>query len=245
MRGLFSIITCSLILTACNYNDIKDPNAFGRSSNDKMTSPVSGQTTLSWNLIKTNVLRTCTTCHAGRTAPELGNLASVRQSINASQSSINSNAMPPSQSGYSALTDCEKGILDMWVRQGMPETSTATVSEVSACADQAPGSGQTPEPPLEEMPLTYQTVYSRILQPQCVRCHNIDDTTSAAGILFYPYEELMKKEKLWRAPGASSKLVKSLRRMDDKRMPPLKDGPGLTEKEIQFVIRWIDAGKPK
>ncbi len=56
MRGLFSIITCSLILTACNYNDIKDPNAFGRSSNDKMTSPVSGQTTLSWNLIKTNVL---------------------------------------------------------------------------------------------------------------------------------------------------------------------------------------------
>jgi hypothetical protein len=56
---------------------------------------------------------------------------------------------------------------------------------------------------------------------------------------------LIKGERRWQAPGVSSKVIESVTRTDGEVMPPPETKDKLNESEIQFVIKWIDAGKPE
>jgi hypothetical protein len=185
-------------------------------------------------------------CHIGHTSPELGSLLAVRQNLTRILSEIKSNSMPPARNGYSPLSDCAKQILVTWANQNAPETTDILAGSLSACQNlpDAPSTGPG-DKPISEMPLTYQTLVSRILQPKCLRCHNDkSEDIEAAGVLFYPYQEILNRPHLWETPGAESKIVHSLTNEDqDEIMPPPQDSGPLSQDEVEFVIRWIDAGK--
>lgn len=248
MRGYCFITIFSFwsLLVGCNYNVIKDPSAFG-DMNGKLGTPVSEAALVEWNLMKSSVLSSCMSCHVGHTSPELGSLSSVQQNLTKVLSEVHSNAMPPAKNGYAPLSECKKAILEFWVQQGAPEKTTTQVGEIAACK----GIGGSPQEgaentPIELMPLNYQTLLTKVLQPKCLKCHNPDaEDVEAAGILFYPYSEITKRGRLWASPGATSKMVRVLTREDDERMPPPEDSAPLTPQEIDFISRWIDAGKPE
>jgi hypothetical protein len=157
--------------------------------------------------------------------------------------------MPPANAGFVALSNCQKAILRAWWEGGMADTSDVKVSSLSACADtKEPPSEPPPLGPITQEPLTYQTFLKRILQPKCLSCHNPNDKSEAAGILFYPYSELQAQQRRFKAPGASSKIVRAVTRDDDDRMPPPPPETNiapLNKDEIAWLIRWIDAGIPE
>lgn len=246
MRGLYSIIICSFVLftMGCNYNVIKDPSAFGGQEGKSSTS-ISGSALIDWNLMKNSVLSSCMSCHVGHSAPELGSLSSTQQNLNTVRTEIHANTMPPAKNGYVPLSDCGKAILDSWIQQGAPETTNTRVGDLAACKEVA-GSPQEGNTPIELMPLNYQTLMTKVLQPKCVKCHNPDsEDLEAAGLLFYPYSEITKRSRLWAGPGKSSKIIRSVTRADDEQMPPPSEGAPLTAQEVDFIIRWIDAGRPQ
>lgn len=245
MRGLFSITICSAIfLLSCNYNIIKNPQALG-GSNNSQTLPPNESANLGWDLIKNSALTTCMSCHVGHTSPELGSLGSVQQNLNKILTEVHSNSMPPAKNGYAPLSDCNKAILEVWIQQGAPPTSSTKVGDLPACKTTTGKPSEDNNTPLAEMPLTYQTLMTKILQPKCLKCHNPDsEDVDAAGILFFPFSEITKRNRLWAPPGRDSKIIKVLSRSDETRMPPPEDGAPLSAQEIEFITRWIDAGKP-
>ncbi|MBV2168365.1 MAG: hypothetical protein KUL82_06625, partial [Bdellovibrio sp.] len=176
MRGLYSIIICSSVLffCGCNYNVVKDPNALG-GQNGKQSAPISESALIDWNLMKSSVLSSCMSCHVGHSAPELGSLSSTQQNLNTVRTEIHANTMPPAKNGYAPLSDCRKAILDSWIQQGAPETSTTRVGDLAACKGVADNPQESPEnTPIEQMPLNYQTLMTKILQPKCLKCHSPD-----------------------------------------------------------------------
>jgi len=242
----FFYLSLFLGLTACNYTKIKIPRT---TDNNKFeTIKLSKSTSLSWALINGNILSSCLNCHRNHTKPDLNQWESVRQNLPKILRDIRSNDMPPAKDGYIPLDDCRKAILEAWAEQNAPETSNFKISSLKACNHLPDDATDTPEdPPLNQAPLNYQTLLRRILQPKCIKCHNADsEDLEAAGVLFAPYSEILSREQLWEGPGSTNKLVQTLITEDeDKKMPPTtSDTQALTTDEIQYIIRWIDAGKP-
>lgn len=171
----------------------------------------------------------------------------MQQALNTVKTEIFSNSMPPAKNGYSPLSDCRKALFDTWVQQGAPERTTVRVGDLAACRGAEGGpQDDSDATPIEQMPLNYKTLVSKVLQPKCINCHNPDsEDFDAAEILFYPYSEIVNNSRLWAGPGKSSKIVRSLTRNDEDRMPPPQEGGPLTRQEVEFVIRWIDAGRPQ
>lgn len=114
-----------------------------------------------------------------------------------------------------------------------------------------------PNIPLNEAPVNYETLYSRILQPKCIKCHSSISTSGAADFAVFPYENLVNL-KTWflkdedSPDGALTKVMFAVSRTDNDRMPPKpkpndpngKDNP-LTADEQNYLDKWINAGKPK
>lgn len=246
MRGFYCIIICSALIfgLGCDYRVVKDPNALNE-TNGTQSKPIDGSVVIDASLVKNTVLKTCMSCHVGRTPPDLGSVSSIQQNISKIITTVNSNVMPPGKNGYAPLSDCHKAILSKWAQLGVPEASTAKVGDISECKGQVSPPPET-NLPIEQMPIVYQTLVTKILQPKCLKCHNPDsDDIEAAGILFYPYAEIAKRPRLWSSPGAKSKIVRVLTSEDDSRMPPPEDSAPLSKEEVQFIIKWLDAGTPQ
>lgn len=243
---LFFYLALGIDLTACNYTKIKNPRT---ADNNKFeTIKLSKSTSLSWALINGNILSSCLNCHRNHTKPDLNQWESVRQNLSKILRDVRSNDMPPAKDGYVPLDDCRKAILEAWADQNAPETSNFKISSLKAC-EQLPeeSTGPPEELPLSQSPLNYQTLLRRVLQPKCIKCHNADsEDLEAAGVLFAPYSEILSREQLWEGPGSTNKLVQTLITEDEeKKMPPTtSDTQALTPEEVQYIIRWIDAGKP-
>ncbi len=244
MHGCYFIIICSFMLSACNYNVVKNPNVTG--GNNSLSQPISESATIDAPLIQGTVLKQCMSCHAGRTAPELGSLTGTREHIAKILSEVLSDAMPPAKNGYAPLSDCGKAILQRWVDIGAPLNSSEKVGSLVVCKGQNSLPPDQSTIPISQLPVNYQTLLKKVLQPKCLKCHNPDsDDVDAAGILFYPFAEIAKKPNLWSRPGALSKIVRVLTRNNDERMPPPEEGPALEPEEINFIVKWIDAGSPE
>ena len=248
MRGSFFITICSFFfgLVSCNYNVIKDPQAYA-AQRGQGSIILSDTTPIGWNLIKSSIMKSCENCHVGHTAPELSSLITVQQSLNKVRTAIHENKMPPTKNGYQVLSDCQKAILDSWIQQGAPEISSTRVGDLAPCKTGATKPiDNVANTPIEKLPLTYQTLVVKILQPKCLKCHNPDgEDIEAAGILFYPYGEIIKRKQLWGDSSKKSKLVRTITRSDEDVMPPPEENNPLTPQEVDFVIRWIDSGKPE
>jgi hypothetical protein len=247
MRGSCFITIYSLfLLVSCNYKKIKDLDAYNAQTSGKFSTPITGDLKLSFPTMKEYVFKSCLTCHVGKNKPEFGSADLIRQEIQKIASEVNSNAMPPPEEGYSPLTDCQKAMLEEWIKQNTPDDSEVMVADLAACKDLPNQKDKKPEVPIEQMPLTYSTLLERILKPRCITCHNSENTTEAAEILFYPYEAILKDNRFrWKAPGVQSRIYKVLTRDDEERMPPPEDSGPLSEAEVQFIVKWIDAGKPQ
>jgi mono/diheme cytochrome c family protein len=223
---------------------IKDPSAYAQRNGKAGSDKVDSNALIGWGLVEASVLNTCMNCHVGKSAPELGSYSAVVQNLIKIQTATGSNAMPPAKNGYQVLSDCQKAILKAWASQNSPDLGTQKVSELPECKSNG-NIGNAPLPPLSQTVLTYENVLSRVLQRRCINCHNPDSKdVEAAGVLFYPYAEITKRKTLWGAPGATSKLVHMLTRQDEDRMPPVEES-ALADDEINFITRWIDAGKPE
>ncbi|MFZ3231499.1 MAG: hypothetical protein WA160_14930 [Pseudobdellovibrio sp.] len=240
MRNLTLLFAfSSLVLGSCNYRESKVA--------DKTAAPsvvFSDQTTIDATTIQESVLNTCIRCHSGTTQPNLSSIGGITASIAKINTEVTTNAMPPASSGYSPLTDCQKAILQDWVVAGMPSTSTKKVVDLAACHQ---GSLTPPtEIPILNMPLNYQTLTAKILQPRCLHCHNVDSgDPDAADILLFPYSKLIAHKNLLGSDSTSSKFFTIISRTDEERMPPPEDSESLTADEQEFIKRWINAGHPE
>lgn len=246
MRGLWLTIIFSFGLLACTYKVEKKTTAVNLSQgNPAPTDTINSKTVMS------SVLNSCQICHSGRTQPSLNTQALLQQNADKVWKAITANNMPPPSSGYPALSDCQKTIVRQWMDAGFPENSDIQVGSLDACKNPTAGGPSTEptppvvEPPLAQMPLTYQTLLTKILQPKCLSCHNPDGSDiMATETLFYPLSEIQGSRR-WKGPGAESGIVKILMRNDDERMPPPEAEPALSKEEVDFIIRWIDAGQPE
>lgn len=262
-RALASISVLVFLLTVgCDYRVQHDPSG-------ALTPAEGGLATgalVDYSLVQNTVLVTCQSCHAGQTQPALNSLQAVRASANLALSEVEGGDMPPPRAGYQPLSACQQAILRKWIELGTPETSDVTVGSLSECAQNKPGEPNTnPNPgdaagdtsgdtaggapgvkPIGEEALTYQTFLTRILQPKCMSCHSPGGDPEASGILFYPYSELKSHKRLFTGPGKKSKFVRLVTRRDGNQMPPPEATVApLTQEEVDFAIRWIDAGLPE
>lgn len=204
----------------------------------------SESTTVNADVVQKTVLGSCKNCHSGTQAPNLNTIGAIKDNIAKIQDEIMTNSMPPASSGYKPLSDCEKDILQEWVHEGMPDTSNKKVFDLAHCQSGAP---QTPvKTPILEMPLTYETLTTQVLQPRCLHCHNPDsEDPDAKDIALFPFKDLVAQKNMVATDAAHSKLYKYVVRTDDSRMPPPEDGAPLDADQIEFINRWINAGAPE
>ena len=188
----------------------------------------------------TSVLNQCVDCHSGETSPTITTLSETRQDIGEIWNQVSQGSMPPMQESYVPLTKCQLAALKKWIDLGMPETSPNTIAELPECLSDDTNT------PIEKMPLNYETLKTKILGPRCVSCHCAGTTCDANTILFEPYQSLVSDPfPKWSAPAATSRVLRSITRTDKFRMPPPTDSIPLTTMEIDFITRWINAGKPE
>ncbi len=263
MLGSYSTTICKVFLAAsllgfavgCEYHVLKqDPQGQGvGGQNSDTANKISADQTVNAKLIQNFVLASCVRCHSS-TQPILNSLDAIKLNIKKIQSSVNANQMPPSRAGYSPLTDCEKDILRAWISENTPDESTIKVASLPTCEAYVPVVAPKPVRPtppkkpqtILDMPLNYDTLNTQILQKKCTHCHNADGPDiMAAMYLFYPYSNIISHGKLLGTNRHDSNFVKMLEAPDDERMPPAEDGPRLTDDELEFVRRWIDAGHPE
>ncbi|MFZ3229418.1 MAG: hypothetical protein WA160_04380 [Pseudobdellovibrio sp.] len=236
MKYYIYLILCVLI-TSCNYSKQKDSASLSNS-----TSSFSNTTIIDFALIKTYSLSSCLACHSGSQAPDISTAAGAKNFIARILARVDVDTMPPSNGGYRMLDACQKALLHKWSDLGSPVTSTTTIASVPECKNSA-GGIPTPAPviPISQMPLNYNTLLTKILQPKCIMCHS--STGTMADLQFYPYKTLMLKSSKWTAPGKTSSIYKEV---IQKTMPPANSGISfLTIEESDFLAKWIDSGKPE
>lgn len=226
------------VLAGCNYRINK--------SNDPAEGALSLSEPVSYEAIKSYSLRTCMNCHAGQKTPDLSTLENIKTNITKINSSIEISKMPPASDGYLPLSQCQKDVLAKWIELGFPEVSGVLVGQIPSCQNSF---GPPVLTPILLAPLNYETLRSRILGPKCLLCHVSDSSDwEAAQVPFSPYAALVSESgKYWKAPAIKSKVYKEITNVDDGMPPPDADPkiPRLTDDEITFVQRWIDAGMPE
>jgi hypothetical protein len=243
-KNILEIIFVSLFLTNCNYKNLKiDPQA-----NSGANTNLSAEALITDELIMSYSLQSCQKCHAGAKQPTLDSVANVKANITKVLSEVTSGDMPPPEEP-TKLTDCQKALVKNWA-----EGTSKVVSEVVECKSVAsPVVVPTlPIIPIELMPLNFQTLKTKIIEPKCLHCHNPKgEDWEAALVSFETYADLTSGEyaKYWKAPAADSKVFEEItynHETEDDGMPP-KDSKTarVTKEETDFIVRWIDAGKPE
>lgn len=236
MMTIFTLVFISIFISSCRYSKTTIGNGGG-----DLNTPLNSEDYISYNLVKNTSMKTCSNCHAGNQAPDLSSLSEIQNNLTLIQDETSSAGMPPRESGYAPLDACSQAVLDQWISMGAPEETGLQVKSIAACATQ-----QIPpvEIPIENSPLTYDTLVNKFLQKKCLQCHNAGSSDpDSSTILFYPYAEVVKNPKYWSSPSAKSKVMQEITSQD---MPPSDSGvePASAE-EIDFVKRWIEAGRPQ
>ena len=223
---------------------------------------------ISYTLLKQTSLSTCLNCHSGKIKPNLSSVDGLQKNKSKLLDEVTKDKMPPVKKGYSPLSKCSKAILKLWLDQGSPETTDIKVGSIDDCKSTdnkedstAPVTPEkppttpleppviTPEPPAAVtpillMPLNYQTLKTQILEPKCLKCHSEKENKEDENILFTSYKALTAASE-WNAPAEKSVVYDEISDESDG-MPPAEDStPRLTPDEIEFVKKWIDAGKPE
>lgn len=242
----FFLLVLSVWMWGCGGAMSVEPA--GRGGQGTQATPVAPDTKLDWEFIRQTVIPVCLQCHSGTQSPTLNEYGKVVARLDDVQTEVSGGTMPPPEDGYSPLDACQQASLRQWAANGAPQTSDFLVAQLPECASAAPSPTDPPTstpPPSTPPALTYDNLVKNILQPYCISCHNANGSGDAKLILFYPYSEFEKGIRRWKAPGNTSKIVKIVTKTGSGRMPPLSTGNGLSNDEVDFIVRWIDAGYPK
>ena len=129
MLKVFILAFTSIIISACSYHAESLPG--GGSQPD---SALNAEAFISYDLIRTTSLRTCSNCHSGAEEPDLGSLTEIQNNLDLIHDETSSASMPPAELGYKALDACNQAVLDQWLSMGAPETTTLQVKSIPACS---------------------------------------------------------------------------------------------------------------
>ncbi len=259
-RNFILFVVVLISLNGCNSSHVIVDSGLGDNTQSEK-AVFAPSTPVSWPLIRDVVLNECRDCHKDMAA--YSSIASRAGEIMNMVSRSDSKQMPPIEKGYPPLSACHVAILKKWVSMGAPVQSEAmTANSLEECAavfakippptttpEPSPDPTPTPKPApsigIVDLPLTYATLKNEILDKKCTGCHAFETFSDASDTLFTPYAEITKRPDLWSSPGRESKLVQILLRTDEKRMPPPRRKEALPQEEIDFIIKWIDAGYPR
>jgi uncharacterized membrane protein len=225
MRLVLNILILSFVagaFGACNYTHIKDGGgsnnqSFGTiGSNEKLTM-------MNYEFIASRILGPrCTNCHGSSGNVNLESYENVIAHLGDIQDTVFKEQSMPKRG---SLTIDEKRLLWNWILLGAPRVGAAP-------------------PPVDPDPLlpTYDSSNRHIFQSACITCHN---PTGTGKRILMDKDSLMNSPLELIIPGNSdeSGLVVSVERLDDKRMPPAKEGYAVLKKEEKAAIRaWIENG---
>lgn len=205
----------------CNYNRLKGPSL---GDNSRFSLPSDQRENLSYAFVAQTVFTPkCVSCHGTSGGVSLESYSSVAGNIGKIKASVfEAHTMPKRGS----LGEQEMSILWTWIEIGAPE--------------QAPNGGGGPTP----IPLgpTYLSINQNIFQPKCVICHSPGNPGQRVPL---GKEDLLNSPLDLVLPGNAdeSGLVIAVERLDDKRMPPAKEGyAALKEDEKRAIRDWIQNG---
>ena len=101
---------------------------------------------------------------------------------------------------------------------------------------------QSNTPTSKPLVATYESISENIILKKCIGCHS--GGGNAARIPLTTLEEILNSPLELVIPGnpEESGLMIAVTRDDDKRMPPKRLGPGLSEEEIKTIEEWIVKG---
>ena len=128
---LTTIYKCSFILClgllGCDKG-IKQK--FGEPPNLQITA----DTAIDYLTVYYFALPACMKCHIDAQTPNLSTYKSLVSKIEPVEYTITTGEMPPSGSGFSPLTACQKLILSTWIARGMPaKDGTSLGAAGNAC----------------------------------------------------------------------------------------------------------------
>lgn len=222
MKPSFSVFLL-LFIGGCSYSHVTVPGHLDL--NEQMSLPSEEKVKLSFNLLNQKLfLPKCVSCHGNSGGINLETYADiVKNLLEIKQSVFITQTMPK----RNFLTDSEKRILWNWIEMGGPFEAQNPVSE---------------PPPLEPIQATYDSINRNIFIPKCVTCHSPGNSA---------YQVLLSRQALLDSPlelvlptnPDESGLVIAVERIDQKRMPPEKEGyAALKADEIAAIRKWIADG---
>lgn len=208
-------------MLGCNYNKFKQTS---EDRNLKFSLPEEKLSQLSYSLISQKIfLPKCVSCHGNSDDLSLESYSEVIKNLAPIKRTVFTDRSMPKRG---SLSDEELSYLYNWIQIGAPELA------------QNGQANPTPEPVLP----TFESINKNVFQTSCKDCHN------AAGS---GKRILLDKDSLLNSPlelviptnPDESGLVIAIERIDNKRMPPDKEGYSALKNDIKTAIRkWIENG---
>lgn len=222
LQSVGATILLGLTLFAgCNYTKPKESTT---DQNAMYELPDEKKSELSFGLLARNVFsQRCTSCHGTSGGVNLQSYSEVIRNLSKIEKSVFVEKTMPKNS---ALTREQLAYLWNWIKIGAPEL---------------PSSGSAP--PLEEpIQATFDSINKHILQVSCKDCHNPGGSGKRIPL---DKDSLLNSPLELVLPGNpdESGLVIAVERLDDKSMPPKKNGYSpLSDEEKQTIRSWIQKG---
>ncbi len=216
------VIVVTSLISACNYTRLKEA---GNATNQTLGTIDQNEklTMMNYEFMKTRIIGPkCATCHGNSGNVNLETYENVMSHLGAIQKAVFVEQTMPKRG---SLTTDEKRLLSNWIALGAPRESEAP-------------------PPVDSDPLvpTYESINKHIFQAACINCHNPAGTGKR---ILFDKDSLLNSPLELIIPSNSdeSGLVVAIERVDDKRMPPAKEGYSKLKDEEKAAIRkWIDNG---
>ena len=205
----------------CNYTKLKQSEA---DTNLKFGLPAEKISELSFGVINQKIfVAKCNTCHGNSGNVNLESYSEVIKNIGLVKKVVfNEKTMPKNGS----LTDEELSYLWNWIKIGSPEQAQ---------------NGNT-EPIAEPILATYDSINKHVFQSSCKDCHN---STGSGKRILLDKDSLLNSPLELVIPGNpdESGLIIAFERIDDKRMPPAKEGYSALNNDAKLAVRkWIENG---
>lgn len=203
---------------------------------------------VTFDFLKRTSLASCVRCHARSSNPDekpfFRNRSEIIQHVDRVIGSIDEGSMPPPQSTAKPLTTCERAMLEVWVKSGMPARTNVLVHSIEECKPQEPVDPPPTEPPppepvepppvdpgLPEDLITFDFLLKTSFV-SCEGCHKTTKNPKRKPILLSIEDYRQHLDK-----------VKSTVMSDE--MPSTDSGDQLlTACEKAMMNKWIDQGAP-
>lgn len=223
LLNTLTIIFIFALLPSCgNYLNKKiiEPTVLNKSEQDSLK--------LDFTTVKEAIFSPkCISCHQ-----QYDNYQSVIRELTAIQSAVASNRMPKSGS---PLTDIQKNMLSVWIKNGAPEQAES-ISQPNI------------QKPLEP---TWKSLSENVIFPKCLVCHNPQGQAkfldiSSRQVIFENRNRIFAGgTKLIDFDNPENSYLIEILKDDEEPMPPIWSNiTRLNEDELKNLTKWLSLGLP-